>query len=323
MAITADQAYEHIEHTLAGSPSVSPNEILNDAGEYFASMNRWRFLERRSARLSLRGQDACTDGDWTEATLTLTSSGSLTPWSGYDFVAGDLFEPTGGTSVVTDKVEIASKTDANTIVLKSTLTTTGGNLANADIAGKIEGFSVALPSDFGELQAYDATDSLVNSLNLTDKQHLLELRTNQVVVTAWNFWGTVSYAPAAGSVGGAPVPILEIWPAPASDDTEGLTIFYRAKWRRISSGGDFLDIPEYTEPLFKQVLRAFARGYEEEDTGAMDARLSAIEQGRLFHRARQHDVHVNVDAGPIRNGAVQSIPRSVNKFLRTTVAGPS
>ena len=70
-----------------------------------------------------------------------------------------------------EQFEIASRTDADAIVL----VTPGLGSANntvADFTAEIAIGYAILPDNFMELIAYDATDSLINSLELTSFQHL-------------------------------------------------------------------------------------------------------------------------------------------------------
>ena len=48
-------------------------------------------------------------------------------------------------------------------------------------------------------------------------------------------------------------------------------------------------MPLWCEPLYLQCLRAFARGYEEEDVATTNARLSEVMNGPLFVTAVQRD----------------------------------
>ena len=312
----------HAAHTVGAEGveglSMSGIEILNDAGEYYVGMHRWRHLERRQARLQMLGPDLLTNGNWVAATKTLTAAAG-TPF--VDTVAGDIFGATGGTGVTAGRYQIASVTSSAVVVLVSA-TLSAVDLANSDIAGTIEHLSVALPSDFGSIQALDMSNSLVRAMRPTTKAHLLELRSHGISLASWTFHYALSFRAATGSVGGAPVPILEIYPAPNADDPEGFTLYYRAKWRRASTDSDFVDVPEYAEPLFKQIVRAFTRGYEEEDVATMSQRLHEIENSPLYINAMRMDGHIMPDFGPIQNGAAETSLFEPSFLLPSQVAPP-
>lgn len=323
MAITALQLMEgHAAHTVGAQGveglSVSGIEILNDAGEYYVSMHRWRHLERRQTRLAMLGPDFLTNGNWVAATKTLTATAG-TPF--VDTVAGDIIEITGGIGVTAGKYQIVTVTSSTVVVLFAA-TLSAVNLANADIAGSILHMSVALPLDFGQIQAIDTSGSMVRGMYPTTKMRLLELRSHGIWLYSWSFHYVLSWRAATGTSSGPPVPILEIYPAPQADDPEGFTLFYRAKWRRISTDTDFLDVPEYAEPLFKQIVRAFTRGYEEEDIATMNQRLAEIEQGPMYTNAMRADGHTMPDWGPIQSGAAETSMFEPSYLLPTEVSPP-
>ena len=51
------------------------------------------------------------------------------------------------------------------------------------------------------------------------------------------------------------------------------------------------------------MLRAFARGYEEEDQATLNARLMEVANGPLFAAAVLRDGETQPDYGPVRGGA--------------------
>jgi hypothetical protein len=77
---------------------------------------------------------------------------------------------------------------------------------------------------------------------------------------------------------------------------------YRAGWKAISNDTDLISIPVWVEPTYIQILRAFARGYEEEDATALDERLLAVAVGVLFKSAMDRDGMVQPHYGRMRGG---------------------
>ena len=165
---------------------------------------------------------------------------------------------------------------------------------------------VDLPADFRELIAYNATESLVNSFHLTSHAELLNLRTNEITVTSWNFWGAINYYADASVDRNIPTPRIEFWPTPLANDSTGLTIIYRAGWVTLENDEDVIGIPSWMHTIFIQLLRAFARGYEEEDTGSLSLRIAEIQAGPLFSVAVDRDGAVQPDLGPLEGGAAQT-----------------
>ena len=89
--------------------------------------------------------------------------------------------------------------------------------------------------------------------------------------------------------------------------------------------GERIPVPEFMESTFIQVLRAYAKGYEDDadNQATMSQRLMDVATGPVFQAAVDVDGRIQPDYGPLRGGAVQSMPQGYNRFLRTTVAGPS
>ena len=55
MPITLAQLEDHVEHAIHGEadPRIAPVDLVNQAGEFFASMAHWRFLDRNPVNLTL------------------------------------------------------------------------------------------------------------------------------------------------------------------------------------------------------------------------------------------------------------------------------
>lgn len=181
-----------------------------------------------------------------------------------------------------------------------------------------------LPTDLQTIMAVELTSSLISMMHLTSFDELLRLRTSSISPTL-GYWGAVTYpsqtSPAAPPGG----PRLELYPTPAENETGAVTIFYRAGWTSVKAGSDHarINIPDFMEPLFKQVLRAFGRGYEMEDEASMDRRLAEIQVGPLYRAAVRRDGNIQLNYGEMQGGAVQMVTPYANNWLRTTVEGPS
>jgi len=225
MALLVRQALDHLNQTLDGGlrPPLDGLTILNEAGEFLTSMQRWKWLERPPYLLNMVG--------------------------GQDYVD--------------------------------------------------------FPPDFRELIAYDATQSLVNSLHMTGHASLLALRTNEIQVSSWNFWSSIVYYADDTVDRGIPTARLEFWPTPVSDDPGGLTIIYRAGWVPVTDDEGVIAVPVWCHTLFLHIARAIVRGYEEEDSGTTSQRLAEIMAGPLFSVAVDQDGAVQGDLGPLEGGAAQ------------------
>jgi len=324
MTLQASRCIDYMRHTLGGpfSGTIDPVELVNQAGRYMLDMHRWKWLERPQADLDIRGDVSTTTATWVEATKTLTSTGSF---ANYTFLDGDMYRADSGTNVTEQLYKVESRTSDDAIVLKTSLASTGADLATGDITGTLEADSVVLPSDLTEIVGYDATQSLINSLEIVTLQRLLMLKTNQIQVTSYNFYGAIVFPEYNTSSTGPtpPVPILKLWPSLTANDARELTIFYRAGWIEVSEDSDYVQLPLWLEALFIEVCKAWARGTEEEDTASLSERLFAIQNSPLYLTAIRRDGMVQPDFGPLRGGAVETEPKGVNRFARSTVSGPS
>lgn len=303
MALSVQNCLAHIEHTLGGP---MPREIggatlINQAGQFLTALHPWKWQEATEAKLNLRAKISITGATWTYATLTLTKSGAFT---NYVFMDGDTVEIVSGTNVVVGHYRVVSRTSANAIVLESDISTTAGNLSGGDIAATLHTSAIALPSDFRELIAINTTSGLLRGVALTDHADLIQRRAASFVSEGFHY-GAIVHAQTSATNGGAPTPRLEIWPAPNANETGSLTMMYRAGWKAISNDTDLISIPDWVEPLYIQILRSFARGYEEEDSAALDQRLTSLVSGVLFASAVDRDGMVQPHYGGLRGGGAK------------------
>lgn len=161
---------------------------------------------------------------------------------------------------------------------------------------------IALPTDFAHLIACEAAPSLGRCLNLTTFGGLAEMRARLITTTGAYFAAIVQ--PTQAAANSAPgAPRLELWPTPGANVTAAFAIWYRAKWTELSSDTDVANVPLWIEPLLCQMVRAVAKGYEEED---IDDRIDRVLGGGTFAQAIEHDGQIQPDYGPIEGGAVGS-----------------
>lgn len=291
--------YPTIELSLSGAPptEIAPKLLVDMAGEYLVSMHEWRWLVGTTGLIDLRGSLSFTNGTWTESTKTLTSSAAFTS---YSFLAGDQIRVTGGTGVTTGVYTVSSKTSANAIVLASSLSTAAVNLATGDIAAELAPKTAALPSDFRSLHGIAITNAVVRGVEMVDLEELLMLRTyNDIVQASWNYKVAVNW------LGTPPSPYLEVWPTPTANLTGALEIVYRKKWTRGSLDTTELPVPEFCEALLREIVKAFARGYIEEDEAGVDVRLAQVAAGPVCRAAKMQDGMQQRSIGMIRGGGVE------------------
>ena len=332
MVLTVQQCLSHIQHALLGrqSEEVHGRALINEAGEALVAYHPWKWLDRGDTRLTLRGKTEIPLGAaYTHAGAQPRLVASTGTFSDYTFTSGDQMTVTtvgdlvGVSRLARFGIASAGAAPDDEIIL----TGTGLGSANDGMsawAGEIAIPYALLPTDFMELIGYDTTNSLVNSLELTTFQHLLELRTNQIEIAAWNFWGVISWFEDQTDSNRVK-PRLDIWPDPPAGTTETLSIFYKTSWPRVLTSDEEVKIPEWMEPLYIHWLRAYAKGYEDDadDQPSLNQRLISVVQGPVYMGALDRDGRIQPEYGPMRGGAVMSMPTGHNRYLRTTVAGPS
>ena len=165
---------------------------------------------------------------------------------------------------------------------------------------------VSLPTDFGRAIHVQVNPGLTNTFNWTTIDQITNLRSTGINIGSLEYWGAIA-TPAIAATGVYPDPRLELYPTPASTVVGGLKIVYRARWKTQSgpaNDSDYIPIPEYMEPLYTQILRAFARGLEEEDDASLSKRLAEIQMGPMYSAASRMDAEMQADYGQILNGAI-------------------
>lgn len=152
----------------------------------------------------------------------------------------------------------------------------------------VQGVSyVVLPTDFAGLTAIQYTRGLLNSFEPASLPAILAARHNARVPQNPTWFNFSWLAPVSGVM----TPILELSIVPAANDVGAITIFYEAGWKPITNDQDFVTVAPVPgmEALFLEVLRAVARGYEEEDDGSMSVRIAEIKAGPIFIAAARAD----------------------------------
>lgn len=116
---------------------------------------------------------------------------------------------------------------------------------------------------------------------------------------------TVTYGMIVNDTTGRPR--LEVWPVPNANETAALRLYYRAGWTDLTDDDtDTVPFPSFMDALILQVIRAFALGWEEDES--LDARLEQIEQGRIFMAACEADQGMQNDFGKLEGGCVGPRP---------------
>ena len=298
MALSVQNCLDHIEHTLGGPlpQEIGGVKLVNMAGEVLVSGHPWKWLESVEHKADIRGKIAITGGTWdltgnAEGELHLTKAAAF---DNYAFVDGDTFEVTGGTNAILGHYRVTKRAAGDALLLDSATLHTS---------------ALALPADFRDLIAVNTSSGFLKGLSLVTPGELLERRSSSFTTTTGYYFGAIVHPQTTGlgSSTGAPTPRLEIWPTPGANETAAMTFFYRAGWTELTNDTDILRLPGYCELLYLEILRAMARGFEEEDQGSISERLVQVIGGPLIVIARERDSMVQPSYGALRNGAVQNV----------------
>jgi hypothetical protein len=324
MVLTVQSCLDQIEHSLGGalSTQLDPIGIINEAGQYLVDMHDWVWLDRPPVSLNFRPEiNLSGPVSWQNGTHHLTKAGAF---ADYTWLDGDSIVITSGDATPYGRFPVIERVGPNAIHIGWPYTTTG-TITNFSATVKTD--SIVLPIDFGNIIDIQPTQGLVNSFNLTDVGFINQLRTNEVAVGNFRYWGAVTRGKNFDHTGQASVGTgawrLEIYPTPTSTEYNALTMYYRAGWRPVTDDTDLINIPQYCESLMRMIVRSFARGYEEDDVASIHARLQEIQQSPMFVNARRRDGDIQPTLGQMSGGAVAQYEKQERQYLKSSVLGPS
>ena len=159
---------------------------------------------------------------------------------------------------------------------------------------------IELPSDFGG--SIGITD--VNAhFRETTPQHLAALG-GSVTTSGGGYWYTILMANMDDNKPGAePLPRMQLFPTPTADEANAGSIYYRGAWQNLDSANDVANIPQLADMLMLALVRAVAKGFEED---TLEDRLDRIFASSVFIKAMAMDGTLQNSYGPLSGGAAQS-----------------
>lgn len=319
MTLSAQRCYQLMEHAIHGpiEGAVGRQDLLNLCGEHLVNMHDWLWLVRPWNGVKFRAKITLADATWTESSKTLTKTGAF---ADYDWLAGDQVEITDGTGAEKAFYRVASKTSSNAIVLETSIGAAADT--QTDIDGTLELTTVALPNDGNvrSVTAYTSRDSFANVLEMVSYKDLLYLRSNGIA-GSWTYSGAITYG--KGQPDGAPVPLLDIHPAPTVEEANALKLFCVHGWERVSDDQDEVQVPVWLEPFFIHLCREYAMAFDDDEGMGLDERLARLGASPLFLHARKRDSELQPDVGLMRGGAGLRGRRRWRPYLTTPVNPPN
>lgn len=162
---------------------------------------------------------------------------------------------------------------------------------------------VDLPLDFGKAISVQV-NSQISKFTWTPLSDILRKRASDLSVSGLQYWGGIEYSSPTSSA--APTPRLALWPTPASSVTDGLLLYYRAKWPGVTNDSYLVPVPDFIEPLMLELIRAFAIGWEESESASVGEMVARVEAGPIALAAMTNDQGTQWDFGRVEGGAAAS-----------------
>lgn len=147
--------------------------------------------------------------------------------------------------------------------------------------------NAALPADFAEL-ASSASGSSTYRVTLTQFDDLLRLRAaGGANDPANDYWFSIVQPLPGAPTSVMPPPRVELYPV-AGQGNVAIRVLYRRGWAELTNDTHYPSMPPDFEPLLIALVRAVARGYEEDQLEALVAAVvsSPICQGLIDRDAR-------------------------------------
>lgn len=162
---------------------------------------------------------------------------------------------------------------------------------------------VDLPSDLLRIHSIDS-DELGKGLVLVDFETFAEHEKQLSQPSGY-------YAYLGAGVGslGEYTKRLFLYPTPSSGTTEKLNLKYKAGWNRfLTADGNTREatIPDFIEPLYLEVFRAYYMGYEEDGDAGVTQRMELVKNGQAYKDAVASDINMVPYFTPIQGSTGHS-----------------
>jgi len=190
---------------------------------------------------------------------------------------------------------------------------------------------IDLPMDFGALTVLEMTASLTSTITMTTPAELIARRVRSVTVSQQHYWVALVQGPKNDRAGAFPPPRLEIWPTPASNEENAITVIYRRKWLRFAdttadTSVDTVPVPEYAEMALIQAVRGAAMGWGErltEPQGGIEALLNVLKKGVIWQATVEEDGMQQPNYGILQGGAIEDPAEQLGGIFSTATTSAS
>lgn len=159
---------------------------------------------------------------------------------------------------------------------------------------------VALPADFRSDAEVSLTSTVFQHIRRVTPRELQRIRQESVVqyMTHTLLWSLSTQPDDKG----VPRPYLEYWPESTTAIPDAIHIVYARDWGELTDDNQVVQVPGFIEPVLIQAVRAVASGWEDDEEGDVDQRLSIVFASRLFRDAvnRDSEGQLVIDPPPVR-----------------------
>lgn len=160
---------------------------------------------------------------------------------------------------------------------------------------------VTLPTDFGSIVTIEYTQGISASTVQSTFTVIDKYRSVLNIAPGYLMYLAVMWNP---DTNGVPVPRLDITPTPQTTDANALTLRYRPRWVELATSDQtYVSVPDWIEPVFIQLVRATARGYQ---TNTMDAQIKAVCESYEWLAAVKQDEIAQYVHGELCGGALNA-----------------
>lgn len=178
---------------------------------------------------------------------------------------------------------------------------------------------IDLPDDFAGLDSLQTIDNTSLAVRLVSQQEMLALKAQQVSLPASVFFVAEAYIDDDNDPQRRNTPALEVFPTPEQSVDGFFTMTYRGGWPQVTN-----ETPQETvlplpndgscDALFLTILRAFARGFEEDDQRSLEQELERVAQGAVFRAAKSADIRRFEFRGTLQNGLLDRANRAPRPY---------
>lgn len=179
---------------------------------------------------------------------------------------------------------------------------------------------ITLPTDFGSIVTIEYTQGISARTVQSTFTVIDQYRSILNVAPGYVMYLKVDWNPDAD---GVPQPRLEVMPTPSTTDATALTLRYRPRWVELAATDQtYVPIPDWMEPLFIQLVRATAEGYQKNN---MDETVGRVMRGHDWAAAVRQDEIAQYVHGEMRGGSLGAADDGSNDswFLRNQALPPA